>query len=390
MTAPRLILHVGAPKCGSSALQTALSRQPTCTTPEGMTLRYTAQIKVWGTSRPVSGAQLKRGARYSPYGYLSWSNFAPGAMPATTVSAVNAMLRWSERRPVVPVLSNEGWVRHHAEFGALLDAAGHPPVDVVAFLRAPVDWLNSAYWQWGAWSTHSMDTWLERSGTPYDFVDRLEAWARIPNVRLRVFPARPDVTRHFASAYGIELSGDTVRNVSSPPSLIGFLLRNRQFRPTGHDARSEFIYQRWCPPTGERSLWVVEPRHVWQVRPRMVRLRERLRALVSPEVWAGFMEDPRWSSERPYHPQILAGRTSVSRQEDLPGLFASLSAGVETAAQAAGRRRAAPPLPASSAPILDWDAALATLFQELLDHDTAWRRRASFALFQDRARPVTG
>lgn len=61
----RLLLHVGAPHCGSVALQTALSATPSLPTQDGQELRYTALSPQSGGWTVLSGRSLRMAAERS-------------------------------------------------------------------------------------------------------------------------------------------------------------------------------------------------------------------------------------------------------------------------------------------------------------------------------------
>lgn len=375
MSAPDLVLHLGAPKCGSSALQAALTARPDhAATGDRAALRYVAGERRKTRVALISGPALRKQGARSPYQYRCWPNVGPRADPAPLFAAIRQALDRGRRGAYVPILSCEGWIAHPERFAAALADMGHPRVDAVAYLRPPLEWINAAWWQWGVWTVRSLDAWLDLGTMTYRFGALLAHWAAIPNLRLHVRPARPDAVADFATLCGLDLPPAQTGNGAVPPSLIGFFLRNRRFRPTPHAAASEFVYQRWCPPTAEPRPWAVLARHVHRLRPHVAETRAQIAPLLDEAGRAALFADPRWTHEAPYHPAILAGPSRLHHAETLPGLDAALRAGV---ARVAGRRGAAiPALPAPPPPgagVEQWDPVLAQLFEALLAQDAAWR-----------------
>ena len=372
---PWMILHVGAPKCGSSALQTALSLNPDLRGADGTRYRYTSAHDIAGAWRVQDGARLKMAARMSPYGYVSWPNLGPQRDRQAVFKAMGRTLARGRRRGHVPILSSEGWINHPAAFAEALAAWGNPPVDVVVFLRPVVDWVNAAFWQWGVWHQPALDGWMARAGMSYTFADDIAAWARIPGVRLRVRGQRPDVVAKFADLYGLPLAADRQSNTAAPAILTGVLLRNRAFRPTGHAGAIEFVVQRWCPAIPGRKLWAVEARHIQKLRTVRQAALETLKAVLDPADMEDILSDPRWTREALYHDEVLSGVTRLNPPELFGPLYESLCAGVTAAAAAAGEDL--PPLPArpdADADIATWDAAICPVLETLQRMDVRARQ----------------
>ncbi|SEP09091.1 hypothetical protein SAMN04490248_12416 [Salinihabitans flavidus] len=368
------ILHIGAPKCGSSALQSALSAQPDLSDETGQKYRYTVYRADVGQGRVLSGRSLRLAARTSPYGYASWPNIPGKETPGAFWAAMRRTVADGHRRGYVPILSNEGWIAHAEAFAAHFPDASERRIEVIAFVRPPLEWLNAAYWQWGVWSGLSFDVWLSRPAIRYRLGEQLEAWSRVPGVRLRVQTAKQDVTGAFAGQFGLALESGQAKNASAPPALIGFLLRNRRFRPTAHDSAVEFVFQRWCRVTTAHGLWGFKPRQVQRIRADLRADVDRLLAAVSPVDAEALLTDPRWYREAAYHDRITAPTPALDDPEALAELDAALRDGLEACAAAAGTALPAlPSWPAASASLEEWDAVVARTLEALLDADRAYR-----------------
>lgn len=373
---PQMILHVGAPKCGSSALQTALSRSPDLKGAGGTRYRYTSAKHVAGKWRLLYGARLSRAARLSVYGYTSWPDLAKSPDTPELFAAMHTVLRRGRRRGHVPILSSEAWISRVDAFADILKDMGHPPVDVVVFLRPVVDWMNAAFWQWGIWHTPNLDVWLKHSNMPYNFAEDIAAWAAIPNVRVRVRGQRPDVVAKFADLYGLPLQDASTSNASTSAALMGFLLRNRRFRPDGHAGSVEFVVQRWCPAVSGRKLWSVLARHVHQLRPVRDQVLQALRPVLEAEDMQDLLKDEGWHHEVQYHPDIQEGVTTLDDSERLAALHLALSSGVKAAAAGAGV-----PVPCTATGPEDktsveaWDDAICPVLETLLELDAQVRRQ---------------
>ena len=381
MIQPQLILHIGAPKCGSSTLQTALTQMPDMTGRDGQKFRYvstlvqsSAAARVPFTMTPVYGASLTRLGRTSAYGYTCFPNISDARLYEKCTDGIRMAYSKGRRKNHIPILSNEGWIHRHVEFADILKSLGNPRVDVVAFLRPPIEWLNASYWQWGVWTTPNLQAWMQRSGMPYSFGMDLKAWSLIPNVRLKVYPSKPDIVAHFADLYGLALASGRESNRSSPPALIGFLLRNRRFRPHAHQPATEFVFQRWCPKLTTRQPWAVGSAHVLGYRPVVHQNIQILQEILTATDCARLFAEPRWLAETPYHAELLAGLTSLDDPADLPQLLESLEQGILNAAGTAKTR----PRPPANADITAWDAVLSDAMDQLIMCDQKLRQGGPF------------
>lgn len=374
---PHLILHVGAPKCGSSALQSALSLTPDMTDSQGRQLRYSAWSQIGGVGPVQYGNTVTTAARRSAYGYATWPNVSPKDANTGLFNALNKARLAGLRKGYIPVASNEGWISRSELFADHLKRWGNPPVDVVAFLRPVIDWHNSAFWQWGIWYVPSLDAWFNRSKLSYSFGLDLEAWSQIPNVRVRFTWAQPDIVEQFSRMYGVNLPPASENNVSSSPALIGVLMRHRRLRPDGHQGYTEFVVQRWCPQVAGRRLWAVMARHVLQQRPVVRDNLASLRRIASDEAMQSVCDDPRWFDEARYHNEINAGVSPFNDPVQQAALYGSLVTGLARATQVCGHTLPEmPTCPAPDATIKEWDQVLLAILDALLETDQKVRSTA--------------
>ncbi|WP_146681579.1 hypothetical protein [Thioclava sp. F28-4] len=312
------IFHIGAPKCGSSALQAAWSAEPDRPSRTGLRVRYIGAVRVGGKLMPLRGGAVRRAAALSPYGYVSMPDPGREVVGKALGDFVLREIARARRRGYIPFISNEGWIRRPDFFTRLLSDLGHPPVTVLAFLRPPLTWMNAAFWQWGVWSRPRFDDWLSSRRVPFSFGGDLAAWARIPNVGLQVAPAKQDVVTFADALLGTPGNAIGPCNSTGSAAQFGFLLRNRRFRPDSHRAEIEFVLQRQMAngPTLRRA-WAIAPRHVETLQ-RLAQSHRRELERVLPAVQAEqIFDDPLWTAPYPYHPEIERGPAPLDDLDEL-------------------------------------------------------------------------
>lgn len=382
MTDPVAIIHVGAPKCGSSALQTALSLAPVLRDGAGRRLVYTAsQPLLRNRQIVVEGHLAALTAWRSPFGYVSWPNEWPRADNAALRNALHRRLSQAARgRGPVPILSSEGWITPPAALVSVLAELGHPPVAVTAFLRPPVAWLNAAWWQWGVWAQPSLDDWMARQ--PHAGFTQglaLERWAAIPNVALRVQSTRPDVIAKFAALHGLDLPRPrAASNSQASAALVGLMLRHRGLRPGPHNSRLDFIVQRWCPPVAGPSLWAVMARHRARLAPSIAANRAALARALRPDDLADVLAGGGWDGADGAAHRLPTAAPVLHRRDLARALCAALAQGVARA-EAGQPAPALPDPPAPGAMLGVIDAQALALVARLRDADARHRAHAAGA-----------
>ena len=386
MTAPRCILHIGAPKCGSSALQAALTAVPDHKSSTGQRYRYVGTGTAEGRIYPLYGGVVRRLGRSSEFGYSCWPNLRAQGLPQSgrddpVWDALERVMQTATRHGHVPILSNEGWLGAAAAFGASFLAQPGRRADVVAFVRPPLEWMNAAYWQWGVWTGYGFRDWLRLSGMRYALGAQLAQWAALKAVTLHVGPSGQDVVAGFGQRFGLDLRpgqkpGQAVNSAASP-AFIGLQLRHRKFRRDGHDSAVEFVLQRWCGRYTARKPWAIAADDIAALQTESAPDVAALLGACGPDDAQALLQDPRWLSPEPYH--RMAAPTGLDDREGLAELLRALLAGVQAAhARARLKPPALPGAPAISADVQTWDAALVPALDALITADVHLRNRLVF------------
>lgn len=295
-----LIIHLGAGKCGSSSLQRALSVRPLFDASEGRRYGYACMD---GAGAVAQGVDIQRLLRKSVLGYVSSSSLVGGSPGQLARGMAN--LAKLKQAGVTPILSCESWyLEHHALRKSDVLGPWNMRARGVLFVRPPLEWLNSAWWQWGAWSGVDLPSWATAMLTYMRWGEHAREWLRLDGVvGIDVNPVEDDVVQHFFRGLGAAPpEGQSVSvNPSCPEALLRFFQRNRRYRPSADAAGMEFVLSRWTNyRTPSRAPWVLTKEIQEQTLEALREDHIDLLGLLTPEVRNRISNNPRWWSTEPY------------------------------------------------------------------------------------------
>lgn len=310
---PRLILHIGGAKCGSSALQTALS--VTDWSAQNSALVYAALHPIHGI---VQGHAMRVHVTAAQHGYAASPNadvllgMAPNQRRAM-FDELRALAAGSRR----VVLSNEGWLQQANAFlnRGLLDEIGLP-FDIFLVVRPQVEFLNSGWWQWGAWEDAPLVDWVRKMAQEVHWHRYLEKWIAHPNCReVKVRLMSKDILSDFFAAFnapGQPAVEHRQVNTSLPGDILRLYQRHRHLRPGPHLPATDFVISR-LGIGGAPPPWVIPPALAEEVVAASRADNERLLAILPEEEAARMRADPAWWSA-----EAFAGKTLQSPLPQAP------------------------------------------------------------------------
>lgn len=288
----RIILHIGAGKCGSSAIQEHFSHHPVLELAKSKVFNYGA-LEANGTI--TTGPTLRKKAEVSPFDYISSINLKSLDLKQDEILRnLTASLKQISKRCELLLLSNEGWHQESELFAWFNEAFAAYPVDVVFVVRPPVFWLNSAWWQWGAWTGASVERWIHQNIKNVCWSHFAKAWSALECVQtFEVVPLRGNILSYFYQKIGLPNEPATLSNKSLPDSILRVYQHRPELRPSPHESKLDFSLARHLPCQGKPD-WVIPRPTIWKIISSTHTSNQELLEYMSSEDAAFVNEDSRW------------------------------------------------------------------------------------------------
>lgn len=305
------VLHLGMPKCGSSALQTTLCGRP-------VVAKLDEPRKVFeycvltDEGRLLRGPSLQRSASLNPVGYEASDPFEQlSRMSSPRVASVASEFMQMHLAGHIPVMSCENW--YHPDEARiakdLLKEVGLAPVALL-LVRPPVDWLNSLWFQQGLWddSVPDVDAFLDAYLASARLDQVLDEWSlTVGPENLHVRLASGGSVRSFCETFGVVVIEEPDMNRSLPAALIEFMRSEPSVRPGRDTADLKWALDRMGFSSSLPGPWAFTQQQASRVldawRPGVDRLLGRL----PPAERDIVADDARWWSSSAYGEDSYGG-----------------------------------------------------------------------------------
>jgi hypothetical protein len=322
------IAHVGAPKCGSSALQSYLTHNPMLTNKTGDSIGY-GSFGFHGFTPPD---KIKKLINYRIRGYeCSAEGQAIRGFSDSLKSQIKSAI---EKYPTSLIFSCEDWTNTFVSNDSdilidLLTAGNSRRLKVVMFVRPPVQWINSAWWQWGAWVKNlDFKLWLANAIDNCKWSKYLRKIQKLKNVSdLLVFPLRGDIIPQFFHSINCEVSysENSTKNQSLPAEIINLFKHSPELRPGPHDSAIDFVALRAILGSShsyQKSPWILEKSHIEEILDKTYDSNIDILNLMSEEDKCFVLKSPTWWLLEPYEKNISFSSIGASTQHDYINLSA--------------------------------------------------------------------
>ncbi len=288
-----IILHVGSKKCGSSSLQAQLSNSPLLSADDGSA--HYEYVCIMRDGNLLRCEQILAHTRRTPYQcQVSAEAKWPWATDAAALKRLSLQLQSILADGRTPIASQESWLLESDIFKA---SETFPRLGlrakVVVFVRPQVPWMNSLWWQSGAWSSMALCEFIETHKRSARWAAVTDAWRSVPGVDEVEIHLVGDVVATFFRSIGIAVEGGKRRNVSLDENLLSYLRTRPDLRPV-HNPVVDFVLEQRLAPNAKGTPWVVQPEQTSDLIEYYRADNLDLLSLVSSEARQAIEQDPMW------------------------------------------------------------------------------------------------
>lgn len=271
----KIYLHVGAGKCASSTLQNYFSHKNVTGTFAYVCLNNNGNLS--------HGDDVALAASSAPGNYAVSSNLAKSNVGDFLDNLENGLRELSKSFDTV-LMSCEGWSDKADKINSFKRAFVEHEVSVIFIVRPPVQWMNSAWWQWFQWTPKDVTLWVKQANVAADWVKTYQDFTALDFIRkVHVLTLQHNILEVIGSLLGVEISDSLAKhNASSSSELLNFFKLNRALRPGPHDAQSEFILNKYLGPRSKAD-WVLSQSNVQKILNKSKKSCEELAKFIENE-----------------------------------------------------------------------------------------------------------
>lgn len=298
----KIYLHIGAPKCASSSIQSYFSHNYSIKNFAYGCLRESGRIMV--------GEKVRDFALASPTNYAaSWK--LGNVVEPDFIERLGKSLDEISKKHDILLLSSEGWLKKSEQFSVMSKAFQKYETEVIMIVRPPVLWMNSAWWQWLQWSGNRVDPWANNGDIATRWLTAYQSYSKIPFVnKVNVLALDNNILTTFGGLMSVDVDQDVKsHNVGSSAELLSFFKMKRSLRKGVHAAKNEFILNKYLSKRSPTD-WVLTKKNVTSI---LKNTRNSCEKLSEHIVNKDIADDELWWVDKAYQQKV----TNLNRKREL-------------------------------------------------------------------------
>lgn len=256
----------------------------------------------------LSGEQLTKLSLESPFGYIASHNAdAVAKVLSENQEEIQSFFYEKLSSGTSLLLSNEGWVNSANLFEktSFFGNLGFP-VEILLYVRPTVEWVNSAWWQWGAWANVPFQRWLDKAVRQALWIKKIQSWERVPSIsKVNVRLSGQDIVHDFCTFLNLNTMERVVSNSGLPGSVLRLFQRFPALRPGPHDSKIDFILSKYLKIENDKTPWVLNENMVKRIMKDTRDSNNQILPYMEEDQAEIVKNDPRWIDEEFYSEKLV-------------------------------------------------------------------------------------
>ena len=328
-------IHIGVDKCGSSSLQNFFSQNIDLKNFSNRSLKYYCLT----SNGLLKSSEIKKISKNLPNGYISSLGLLK--LKEFSCSQFDAFRSENSKNKNDLIYSCEGWYRGLRDKDLFLklcnslEGSINRELNFLAFIRSPVLWINSAWWQWGAWQNNNNDEfekWLENSILNvrwYRYFSKFKSDNK--KHKLIIKPLRDNIISDVLNILDIKniVKSNQNLNKSLPIEVLKFYLSNPQIKANIHQNKYDHLLLNIMKKINikfKKSPWILNKDNIRLILSNTEDSNKKILELLNEKDRKYILNDPTWWDLEYYknHKTYSPFLKEYSLEKDLSELFTNV------------------------------------------------------------------
>ncbi len=257
----KIFLHVGEGKCASSSIQYHFSQ-------------YNIQGKfaygiVEADGNIIVGDAIDNAVKRAQIDFISSYYFKNSANSLRFLKNMLLSLSKYAKKYDTMFLSHEGWHHCRDTFNNFKNVFEGHTVEILFIVRPPVQWVNSAWWQWVYWDEDvaDIDTWAKHVNKSRDWMKIYTYFKKLPFVnKFHMFSLQKNIIEHIYACMGLQYTyrDEKIVNKSSSAELLNFMAMRKELHKNTSRVGYEFILNKYIKMRSPTN-WVLSRENIQNI-----------------------------------------------------------------------------------------------------------------------------